>query len=78
MTPNSPTAGPETTPRRGRRRRSRPLGGWERLGLGDGHERLESRAMMASDVSVAGWEVFSPVVTMMLLSPTLLLSATAD
>lgn len=53
MTPDSPTAGPETTPRRGRRRRSRPLGGWERLGLGDGHERLESRAMMASDVGVA-------------------------
>jgi uncharacterized repeat protein (TIGR01451 family) len=52
VTPDSPATGPETTPRRGKRRRSRPLGGWERLGLGIGHELLEPRALMAADVGV--------------------------
>ncbi len=38
--------------RRGKTGRSRPLGGWERLGLGVGHESLESRALMAADLGV--------------------------
>ena len=39
--------------RSGNRRRGRPLGSWERLGLGAGHETLEARALMAADLGVA-------------------------
>lgn len=53
MTPAQPPAGPETMfRRRCRRRRNRPLGGWERLGLGNRHEPLEPRALLAADVGV--------------------------
>jgi uncharacterized repeat protein (TIGR01451 family) len=38
--------------RRGNRRRGRPLGSWERLGLGAGHESLEARALMAADLGI--------------------------
>lgn len=41
------------TDRGGNRRRGRRLGAWERLGLGAGHETLESRALMAADLGVA-------------------------
>jgi uncharacterized repeat protein (TIGR01451 family) len=41
--------------RRGRQqpRRGRPLGSWERLGLGVGHECLEARALLAADLGIA-------------------------
>ncbi len=39
--------------RRAKTRRGRPLGGWERLGLGVGHEPLEARALMAADLGVS-------------------------
>lgn len=41
--------------RRGKQqpRRGRTLGSWERLGLGVGHESLESRALMAADLGIA-------------------------
>ena len=41
-----------TPGRHGNRRRGRPLGSWERLGLGAGHESLEARALLASDLGI--------------------------
>ena len=38
--------------RLGSRRRGRPLGSWERLGLGAGHESLEARTLLASDLGI--------------------------